>query len=121
MSRMTEPLGSLSAKAAQLVLREARRRWLEAGELDRLIELLDRRFGETTGLTVTQLQTWTSNEPFRDALFYISYTGDWETHRGALLDAVLELTAAESGSPSRGGTGTGERVGSSHRGIVANR
>lgn len=100
MWHMTEPLGSLSAKAAQLVLREARRRWLQAGELDRLIDRLDRRFGDTTGLTVTQLQTWTSNEGFRDALFDVSYTGDWETHRGALLDAVLALIAADPGRPS---------------------
>ena len=72
----------------------------DGGELDRLLELLDRRFGDTTGLSLTELQRWRDDDAFRDALGAISYTGDWDSHRDALRQSVLRLIAEKPASPA---------------------
>jgi hypothetical protein len=97
MSQMVDPgpLFSGARLAVGLV-----KRWAEAGTVDRLLELLDRRFGDETGLSLTQLQTWRTNDAFVEALFVLDSTGDWEAARPGLASAVLGLTAAHPDRPT---------------------
>ena len=79
-------------------------------ELDRLLDHLDSTFGETTGLSAAQLESWKQDKEFCAALLAVSYTADWESHRGDLLAAVLGLTAADPGTPREDELALAERV-----------
>lgn len=73
--------------------------WLKSGELDRLLGLLDQRFGDETGLSLTQLQSWKEDDRFVQILAVISTTGDWDSYREALRGATLSLLAADPQDP----------------------
>jgi hypothetical protein len=75
------------------------REWVAGDELDRLLHHLDSVFGETTGLSAAQLETWEDDDAFCAALFAVSYTADWATYRSDLRDEVLRLTAENAGNP----------------------
>lgn len=68
-------------------------------ELDRVLEHIDALYGESTGLSAAQLESWKTDDAFVAAFVAVSVTADWDTHRGALLDAVLGLTAEDPLSP----------------------
>lgn len=68
---MIDPLslatGTVTGQVAA-ILWEQIQKYFKADTTDRLFRLLDERFGERTGLTVSQLETWREDETFRVAL-----------------------------------------------------
>jgi len=92
-----DPL-STAAGTAATVLRERIQKYFQSGTIDRLFRLLDKRFGDDTGLTVTQLETWRDDASFQKALFFVG-RGDWATHRPGLRRAVLALIAGDRKAP----------------------
>lgn len=99
---MVDPISLLGALKAVTDTAEAAgfvKAWVAGDELDRLLDHLDSRFGDTTGLSAAQLETWKDDQDFCAAVFALSYTADWETYRDDLLQAILGLTAADSRKP----------------------
>jgi len=89
--------GTVTGQVAA-ILRERIQKYFKSGTTDRLFRLLDQRFGAHTGLTVSQLQTWTHDERFRVALFFVE-EGEWDEYRPMLREAVLTQVAADPAAP----------------------
>jgi len=89
----------LGAGADALDLLGVLQSFVDIDELDRVLAHIDSVYGETTGLSAAQLETWKRDKAFITAFVAISITADWESHREALLEAVLGLTAANPAQP----------------------
>lgn len=99
---MVDPLTlitMLGAGADVLDVRAALKSLVDTDELDRVLAHIDSVYGQTTGLSAGQLDAWNQDDAFLSAYFAVSFTGDWETHRQALLDAVLGLSAEDPDRP----------------------
>ncbi len=72
-------------------LTDLARRWTDGNVLDRILDHLDRVFGESTGLSAAQLESWKDDEGFCSVVFATAYTADWERWRGDMRAEILRL------------------------------
>lgn len=103
-------LAALSAAADTIDMISVLRSSVEGDELDRVLTHLDSIYGQETGLSAAQLETWKEDEEFLKAFVAVSFTSDWDAYRGALVRAVLGLTAEEPDQPSADETELAEAV-----------
>jgi len=96
---MVEP-GSIIVGGVRIAASVVQRWATQAGTLDSLIGLLDRRFGADTGLSLTQLQTWQRDQSFINAVFVFDQTGDWDESKAGIEGSVLGLTAEDPAKPT---------------------
>jgi hypothetical protein len=96
---MVDPMTFVTVLGAGADAVELLTSFVKTDELDRVLAHIDSVYGETTGLSTAQLDSWKSDKPFVSAFIAVSITADWESHREALLRAVLGLTAEEPANP----------------------
>jgi tetratricopeptide (TPR) repeat protein len=96
---MVDPMTFVTVLGAGADALELLKSFVKTDELDRVLAHVDSVYGETTGLSAAQLDSWKNDKAFVTAFIALSITADWESHREALLRAVLGLTAEDPANP----------------------
>ena len=71
-----------------------RRSLVDREELDRVLDHIDSLYGETTGLSAAQLESWKTDDAFVAAFVAVSVTADWDTDASQPLWASRHRSVA---------------------------